>query len=78
MKVNFRLYKKKKYDKKGFVRMDFSYNTKRFRYFIGLSIESKLWSTKKQCIKSSASNSLEINKRLNHIAKRPLTFIMIY
>ena len=72
MKVNFRLYKKKKYDKKGFVRMDFSYNTKRFRYFIGLSIESKLWSTKKQCIKSSASNSLEINKRLNHIAKKTI------
>jgi len=72
MKVNFRLYKKKKSDKKGFIRMDFSYNSKRFRYFLGLSIEAKLWSIKKQCIKSSASNSLELNKRLNYIAKKTI------
>ena len=52
--------------------MDFSYNSKRFRYFLGLSIESKLWSVKKQCIKSSANNSLELNKRLNHIAKKTI------
>ena len=69
MKVNFRLNKKNKKDKIGFLRMDFSYTGKRFRYFVGISLPENHWSNTKQRVKSSVSNSLEINKRLSEIAK---------
>jgi len=69
MKVNFRLNKKNKKDKMGFLRMDFSYTGKRFRYFVGISLPENHWSNTKQRVKSSVSNSLEINKRLSEIAK---------
>ena len=69
MKVKFRLNKKNKKDKMGFLRMDFSYTGKRFRYFVGISLPENHWSNTKQRVKSSVSNSLEINKRLSEIAK---------
>ena len=69
MKVNFRLNKKNKKDKIGFLRMDFSYTGKRFRYFVGISLPENHWSNTKQRVKYSVSNSLEINKRLSEIAK---------
>ena len=69
MKVNFRLNKKNKKDKIGFLRMDFSYTGKRFRYFVGISLLENHWSNTKQRVKSSVSNSLEINKRLSEIAE---------
>ena len=49
--------------------MDFSYTGKRFRYFVGISLPENHWSNTKQRVKSSVSNSLEINKRLSEIAK---------
>ena len=69
MKVNFRLHKKNKKDKNGFLRMDFSYTGKRFRYFVGISLPENHWSNTKQRVKSSVSNSLEMNKRLSEVAK---------
>ena len=69
MKVNFRLHKKNKKDKTGFLRMDFSYTGKRFRYFVGISMPEDHWSNTKQRVKASVSNSLEINKRLSEIAE---------
>ena len=69
MKVNFRLHKKNKKDKTGFLRMDFSYTGKRFRYFVGINLIDKHWSNTKQRVKASVSNSLEINKRLSEIAE---------
>ena len=69
MKVHFRLNKKNKKDKIGFLRMDFSYTGKRFRYFVGISLPDNHWSNTKQRVKSSVSNSLEINKRLSEVAK---------
>ena len=50
--------------------MDFSYTGKRFRYFVGISLPENHWSNTKQRVKSSVSNSLEINKRLSEIAKK--------
>jgi len=67
MKVNFRLHKKNKKDKTGFLRMDFSYTGKRFRYFVGISMPDHHWSISKQRVKSSVTNSMEINRRLNEI-----------
>lgn len=49
--------------------MDFSYTGKRFRYFVGISLLENHWSNTKQRVKSSVSNSLEINKRLSEIAE---------
>lgn len=72
MKVNFRLNKKNKKDKNGFLRMDFSYSGKRFRYFLGISLQEKNWSNTKQRVKTSASNSLDINTRLSEIAKETI------
>ena len=72
MKVNFRLNKKNKKDKTGFLRMDFSYTGKRFRYFLGISLPENHWSNTKQRVKSSASNSLEMNKRLSEIAEETI------
>ena len=72
MKINFRLGKRNKNEKKGVVRMDFSYNGKRFRKFLGISIDEKLWSHSKQRFKSSASNSLELNKRIETIEKETI------
>ena len=69
MKVNFRLNKKNKKDKTGFLRMDFSYTGNRFRYFLGISLPENHWSNTKQRVKSSVSNSLEMNKRLSGIAE---------
>ena len=69
MKVNFRLNKKNKKDKSGFLRMDFSYTAKRFRYFVGISILEHHWSSTKQRVKSSVTNSMEINRRLNEISE---------
>ena len=69
MKINFRLNKKNKNDKTGFLRMDFSYTGKRFRYFFGISLPDNHWSNTKQRVKSSVSNSLEINKRLSEVEK---------
>jgi integrase len=69
MKVNFRLHKKNKKDKTGFLRMGFSYTGKRFRYFVGISMPDNHWSNTKQRVKASVSNSLEINKRLSEIAE---------
>lgn len=72
MKVNFRLNKKNKKDKTGFLRMDFSYTGKRFRYFLGISLLENHWSNTKQRVKSSVSNSLEMNKRLSEIAEETI------
>ena len=69
MKVNFRLNKKNKKDKHGYLRMDFSYRGKRFRYFFGISLKENKWSSVKQRVKASATNALNINTRLSEIAK---------
>jgi integrase len=69
MKINFRLNKKNKKDKTGFLRMDFSYTAKRFRYFVGISMPDHHWSNSKQRVKSSVTNSMEINRRLSEIAE---------
>ena len=67
MKINYRLEKKNKLDKTGNIRLDSHYNGKRFRYFIGIHLEKKLWSCNKQRLKSSAANSSSFNQRLNDI-----------
>ena len=67
MKINYRLEKKNKLDKTGNIRLDSHYNGKRFRYFIGMHLEEKLWSCNKQRLKSSATNSSSFNQRLNDI-----------
>ena len=67
MKINYRLEKKNKLDKTGNIRLDSHYNGKRFRYFVGIHIEEKLWSFNKQRLKSSATNSSSFNQRLNDI-----------
>ena len=51
----------------GNIRLDSHYNCKRFRYFIGMHLEEKLWSCNKQRLKSSATNSSSFNQRLNDI-----------
>ena len=58
MKVNFRIEKKNINDKKSNVRLDFTYNGKRFRKFIGIKIFNNHWRKSKQRVKSSSSDSL--------------------
>jgi len=70
MKVNFRIEKKNLNDKKSNIRLDFTYSGKRFRKFIGIKIFNNHWHKSKQRIKSSSSDALIINKRLDVLEKK--------
>ena len=58
MKVNFRIEKKHPKDTSSNIRLDFTYNGKRFRKFIGIKVLNHHWNINKQRIKASCGISL--------------------
>ena len=52
MKVNFRIEKKHPKDTSSNIRLDFTYNGKRFRKFIGIKVLNHHWNINKQRIKA--------------------------
>lgn len=72
MKVNFRIERKRPEDTKSNIRLDFTYNGKRFRKFIGIKTSNINWNKKRQRLKSSSSEALMVNKRLHTISEKVL------
>ena len=70
MKVNFRIEKKRPEDPKSNVRLDFTYNAKRFRMFIGIKVHTLHWNKKSQRLKASSSDALVVNKRLYVLSEK--------
>ena len=70
MKVNFRIEKKRPEDPKSNIRLDFTYNAKRFRMFIGIKVHTLHWNKKSQRLKASSSDALVVNKRLYVLSEK--------
>ena len=70
MKVNFRIEKKRPEDPKSNIRLDFTYNGKRFRMFVGIKIPTQHWNLKRQRLKASSSDALVVNKRLDILSEK--------
>lgn len=70
MKVNFRIEKKHIKDTASNIRLDFTYNGKRFRKFIGMKVLNQHWNSNKQRIKASCGEALIVNKRLEILSKK--------
>ena len=70
MKVNFRIEKKRPEDPKSNVRLDFTYNGKRFRMFVGIKVHTLHWNKKSQRLKISSSDALVVNKRLYILSEK--------
>ncbi|MDC1024914.1 tyrosine-type recombinase/integrase [Flavobacteriales bacterium] len=62
----------KKSEKKSSLRLFFNYNNKVLKYSVNISIEPKLWDSKKYRIKHQAKNSTEINRVLNNVEENIL------
>ena len=70
MKVNFRIEKKHPKDTSSNIRLDFTYNGKRFRKFIGIKVLNHHWNINKQRLKASCGDALVVNKRLEILSKK--------
>jgi integrase len=70
MKVNFRIEKKHIKDTSSNIRLDFTYNGKRFRKFVGIKVLNQHWNSNKQRIKTSCGDALIVNKRLEILSKK--------
>tara|TARA_B110000003_G_scaffold253619_1_gene269060 strand:- start:72 stop:1331 length:1260 start_codon:yes stop_codon:yes gene_type:complete len=70
MKVNFRIEKKHPKDISSNIRLDFTYNGKRFRKFIGIKVLNHHWNINKQRLKASCGDALVVNKRLEILSKK--------
>ena len=70
MKVNFRIEKKRTQYTTSNIRLDFTYNGKRFRKFVGIKVLNHHWNSNKQRIKASCTDALIVNKRLDILSEK--------